>query len=373
MAWATSPLWDPGWRAGGLFVCRAEVWKGGALQTLPDGSTSLRVTGGSVSVDESRKVRRQLSMTIANTDLDPVTASDLLAPIATDVRAYVGLTYTDGSTELAPAGVFRIAAPTRPSVFAPLTIAGDDYSAVLAGDRFLAPWVTAAGTLVTSEIKAMAQASVPGLTVVDLTGSRAVTAAATWERDRWDAMLVLAQSIGAELYFDAAGALIIRRIVTTPGTPVWSCDAGSSTANMLDVAVGLSSDGLYNAVVATSAPAGRPPVTVIVYQQSGPLAWVAGFRRPRFWTTPLPITTDQLYAAGAGILAQSTALSRQMDPASVPNPALEAGDSITVKTLTTSETRILSRFTVPLAPGPMPLATRVGVDAGASFSAGTLA
>lgn len=370
--WPTSPSWDAAWRDGGQVFVRAEVWRGGALQTLPDGSTSLRVSGGAVAVDEGSKTRRKLSLSVANTDLDPVSATDLLAPFGTDLKVFMGIGYTDGTVEYAPVGVFRLTTPARPSLFAPLSLTADDYSSVLAGDRFLAPWVTSPGTLVTAEIRAMALASVPSLTVLDFTGSRAVTSAVTWERDRWDAMIQLAQSIGAEVFFDPTGALVIRPVPQLVGTPVWSCDAGSAAANLLDVAVGMSSEGVYNAVVATSTPPGRAPLAAVVYQRSGPMAWSSTFRRPRFWATQMPMTLDGLYATGAAILAKSVTAARQLDPSSVPNPALDAGDPIAVQLPSGwSENRFLSRFTLPLEPGAMPLTTRVPIDAAfAALAAG---
>ncbi len=364
--WPVSAQWDPGWRAGGVVSVTAEVWVNGARQTLSDGATSLTVTGGSLTVDESSKVRRTLSLTIANTDLDPVRDSSLLAPFGTDLRMYMSLGYTDGSTERVPLGVFRLTAPARPSVFQPLTLAASDYAYVMQRARFVTPWATAAGTLVTAEIAAMATNAVPGLSVVDMTGSRATTGAATWERERWDAMTSLAQSIGAEVFFDVQGQLVIRPVPTSATTSAWTCDAGTSTAVMTDVSVGMSSETTYNAVVATSTPQGGTPTTAIAYQTSGPLAWGV-VKYPRFWATPLPMSYDGLAAAASSILARSVAFSRDISPSAVWNPALEAGDPVTV-TLPSgqSDIRRISRIVLPLSPdgGPMQLSTRVTADVG---------
>lgn len=362
--WPVSSQWDSGWRAGGVVTVVAEVWSGGSRQTLPDGSTSLRVTGGTLTIDESSKVRRSLSLTVANTDLDPVGDASLLTPFGTDIKLWVGITYTDGSTELAPCGVFRLTAPARPSVFQPLTLAASDYAAVMQRARFLAPWVTNAGTLVTAEIAAMAQSAVPGQVVVDLTGSRAVTSAATWDRDRWDAMTALAQSIGAECFFDPQGQLIIRAVPSTVMSTVWTCDAGTSTAVMTDVATGLSSDSVYNAVVATSTPPNGSPVTAVAYQTTGKLAW-SNVKLPRFWATPLPMSYDGLCTAASSILAKSVAYSRAISPSAVWNPALDVGDPIRVVLPSgSSENRRVSRIVLPLSPegGPMQLDTRVAAD-----------
>ena len=360
--WPTSPLWDAAWRAGGQMVVRAEVWRAGAVQTLPDGSTSLRVLGGSVTIDEGSKVRRTLSLQVANTDLDPVQASDLLSPFTTDLRVWVGITLTDGTVESAPVGVFRLTSVARSSVREALTLSGSDYSAVIARSRFLAPWVTAAGGLVTSEIAAIAQSVVPGLPVLDLTGSRALTTAATWDREPWDAVTQLAQSIAAEPFLSPSGLqLVIRPVPKVSGTSVWLCDAGSSTANLVDVAVGLSSEGVYNAVVASSSGSG-PLVSAIAYQSSGPLAW-SKIRAPRFYASPMLTTVDQCEAAAAGILARSVAYARQIAPQAVPNPALDVGDLVDVVLPSgAKEQRVITKIGLPLAPAVMSLDTRVAAD-----------
>lgn len=360
--WPVSPQWDAAWRAGGTVVVRAEVWRDGALQTLPDGSSSLLVLGGTVTVDEASKVRRTLSMTVANTDLDPVAASDLLSPFTTDLRVWVGITLSDGSVESAPVGVFRLTSVTRSSVRQALALAGSDYSWVVAQGRFLTPWVTTAGGLVSSEIAAIAQSAVPGLPMLDLTGSRALTSAATWDREPWDAVTQLAQSLGAEPFLAQSGLqLVLRPVPRVSGSPVWSCDAGSPTANLTDVSVGLSSDGVFNAVVAASSGPGAP-VSAIAYQTTGPLAW-SRVHRPRFYSSPMLTTVEQCQSAASAILARSVAFSRQIAPSAVPNPALDVGDLITVVLPSgAQEQRVVTRITIPLGPGEMALETRVAAD-----------
>ena len=363
--WPTSDQWDKAWRSGGTVVTRVEVWRAGVRQTLPDGSTSLLVNGGTVSVDESSKVRRTLTLTVGNVDLDPISAADLLSPFGTDLHVWAGITFTDGTTEVAPVGVFRIAAPGRSGVLSELAITASDYSKVLADARFLSPWVTPSGSLVTDEIHRMATDAVPSVTFLNLSGSRARTSVLTFDKDRWDAITSLAQSIGCEPYFDPTGTLVVRAVPTVTTAPVWACTSNAADANMIDVATGLSGDTVYNAVIATGSASGAPPVAAIAYQRSGPLAWSATFRRPRFYASPVLTTVQQCQSAATAILTRSVAYSRTLSPQSVPNPALDVGDSITV-TLPSglSDIRVVTSLRIPLAPGVMPLTTRVAVDAG---------
>ena len=222
MAYPTSGRFDPALRVAHEVVCYAEVWRGQVRTTLPDGSTRLKLIDGSVTVDELSKVRRVLSMTVGNVELTPVQASDpttpnsqpstVLSPVYADIRPYLGVRYTEGDSEVVPLGVFRIEYAGQSNFMAGLQIRANDYSKVLAEARFLNPWATPAGSKVTDEIARMAVDALPNVTVVDLTGSRTATTAASWARERWDAMTKLATSIGAECFFDQVGRLVIRYV-----------------------------------------------------------------------------------------------------------------------------------------------------------------
>ncbi len=376
--WDVSARWDSAVRVAHEVVVVAEIWRDGVRQTLPDGSTSLSVTGGSVTVDESSNVRRSCSVTLSNVELSPVLATDLLSPFGTDIRIYQGVRYTQGDTELVPVIHARIGNAGQTNYLAPVSITADDYSKVMQDARFLAPWTTPAGNLVTTEIRNMVLDAAPLTTVIDLTGSTAKTSAASWDRDRWNAILKLSDSIGADTYFDPLGRLIIRPtpLVTAASAAVWTVDAGSSTAVMTDVATALSSDRVYNAVVASSSQPGVV-ASALAYQQSGAFAY-SKFKRPRFYSSPFLSTIGQCQSAAAAILARGVAFARQISPTAAPNPALEVGDVITVVMpantagVVITEKRIVSKVRIPLGPGPMSLETRVGIDAGFASDVGTL-
>jgi hypothetical protein len=366
--YATSARWDDALRTSGLVVARCEVWRSGSPVLDADGNvvTLDLAPSSSVRVDESSNVRRVLTASMGRSDLMPSAAEDLLAPIDTDLRVWCGVQYTEGDTETVPVFTGRLVQPERPSIRShEVRLDARDYSYVIAAARFERPWNIGAGDLVTDAITELVLDVLPWVEVVDLTGSTRRTRPATFERERWQAVTTLADSIGADVGFDPEGRLIIRPVPTIATVPDWTIDYGHGAAVMTDLGVGMSVEGLYNAVTATSSDS-EQVVSATVYQRSGPFAWRAGFKRPRFYASPMLRTVGDCQSAATAILARSLALSQPLEPTSAPNPALEVGDTVAV--LVPSPTgpdlasRLVAGFTLPLGPGSMPLTVRTETD-----------
>lgn len=369
--WEVSDRFLDGVASSHEVVTHVEVWRDGAfVRDLP-------VTGGEVVVDEGSKVRRTLSISSSEIDLDPKTAEDLLAPFGTELRVYTGLRFTEGDTEIVPVGVFGIQSAGRAGWLADLGITGEDRSRAIADSRLLAPY-TPNGVSVFDAIVALCSPVIPNLEVYDLTESlRATEATAskiTFERERWDAVEALAAGIGCEAVFDPEGRLMIREVpqVTAATAPVWAIEANTDNAVMLDIATALSADKVYNAVVATSSDEGVN-VTRVVYQATGALRWRQGFQRPRFYASPLIKSAEDAVSAATAILARSLVYAQGVELETLPNPALTVGDPILVtRPDGTKETRIVSRLTIPLYLASMKVDTRVGIEAEATDDVGEL-
>lgn len=367
--WDTSPDWDLARRTGYTPIARAEVWlDGGYVQTL-------EVTGGTVTCDETSKVRRTLQLPVADVQLDPQDASDLLAPFGTEVHMFAGMEFS-GNTELVPVGIFGLQTVGRSGWTSDLVLNGVDRSGGLAEARFLQPWNTYAGTPVLEEIAAMILSVYPDVEVYDLTGSEAVCRASTWDRERWDAIDNLAKGIGAEVFFDQAGRVIIRDVTTVAGLEVFGQDpvlvhANRDDSDLLEVSTSMTRADVYNLVVASSDQ--EVPVSAIAYQSSGPLRYRPGFQKPRFFTTPVVTTYDGIAKSAVSILSRSIAYSRKVTVEMIPDPALDCGSlvDLTLPDDTVSR-RILSTFTLPLGAGGMSVATRVDADAAVTDDAATL-
>lgn len=355
----TSARWDAAIRTSHEVVSRVEVWRGGIFT----GST-LAILGGEVGLDESSNVRRTLRITSADVDLMPDDLGALLSPVDTDLKVFSGVRYTEGDTELVPMGVFRLETPSRGSLASGLDIDGADYASVLQRARFLAPWNTAKGALVTAQIAAMVTEVLPWVEVVDLTGSRAASPGAVYEVERWDAIEELSKSIGAEAAFDPDGRLVIRPTPTVSTVAAWSVDSMTESSVLLDAGVSLSTANVYNGVVATSSDSEAPPVSATVVQSTGPLRWRSGFMQPRFYSSPLLKTTADCVNAATSILVRSLAYAQTLSPVSAPNPALDVGDTLAI-TLPGKDPvlRVLTRASISLGLSGMPLEVRMDVDA----------
>lgn len=356
--WPVSDQWDPAIRRPHEVQARADLWRAGA----PTG-VSLVITGGEVTVDERSPVRRTLSLPASDVGLLPDDMGDLLAPADADLLVWSGITYVGGDAEMVPVGMFRIESPARGSLLGGLTIGAADYVSVLQAARFVAPWNTPRGTYVTTEVARMVRDVLPWVDVVDLTGSRARTSAMSWEVDRWEAIATLLKGIGAVGYFNQVGAFVLDQPAIV-GTPVWTVDANSPTAVLLDASLSIDLTGVYNAVTATSSATDQPIVSATVYQGSGPLRWRPGFKRPRYFSSPLLKTRSDCLAAARSILLRSVVVAQRIGPACAPNPALEEGDTVSI-CLPDREpvSRVITALSLPLGPGPMTMQVRTDADA----------
>ncbi len=361
MAWPVSARWDAACRASRTMVVQAQVWSQGVYT-----GTDLDVEDGAIRIDEGSRVRRSGQLVSANVDLMPDTADDLLSPTTADILISVGHTYTEGDVELAPVGMMRVQVPSMPSLDSPLRLDISDYFSVLAVTKPPMAWVTVAGTPVVTEIAALVHSVLPWVEIIDMTGSRAVTRSQVWTGSFGDAVWSLSTAIAAEAVFDVLGRLILRSIPDGSGPTAWTFDTDSETACVEDAARALDLSRVYNAVaVESSDPTLTSPISAVVYQSEGPLRWQPGFQRVRRFASPILRTVDDCRAAGLTVLSRSLIYAQQIDPTSLPNPALDGGDTVqlAIKGITAGP-RVLSGATIGLSAdsAQMSTTTRVAAD-----------
>ncbi len=342
---------------------KVTAYLGGAV--VPGGE-DLLVVEGSVRVDAKSKVRRQAEG-LRFVTRDGLTSSlrAILEPPGTELQIWRGVTHPSGATELAPLGRFRVG-EVSDSLAVPgtVTVTGADRASRVIADRFLAPRAGDTTKTIPAMITTLIQESIPGATVTNLSGSSTMVAAGVvWERERWDAIEDLANSIGCVVYADPMGAFVIEP-QTSPTAPAeWTVRTGD-TGVLLDGDRKTTQDGVYNAVVATSSPTdGTAPAygyaedtaATSPTRVSGPMG-----RVPRFYSSPLLATNAQALAAAQSILARSIGKRGSLDVTSLVNPALEAGDRVDVDLPDGSTQRhVVDSFAVPLsATGSMTLVTR---------------
>ena len=374
--WAVSARWDAACRsASQTTLVRCEVWRQGSPVLVDGVPLTLSVEGGSVRVDATSKVRRLGTIVVTDVDLMPDDAADVLTPVDTDMRVFMGHRYGEGDSELVPVGTLRVRAAARDSLDGALVLDVHDYMGLLGETGFAGPWWTPAGKLVRDEIARIVHSLLPWVEVIDLTGSAAVTHEGSRDGSLGDAVLDLASAMGADAGFDPLGRLILRRPADGTSASVWTLDTHTATAVVEDASQSVDLVGVYNAAWAECSDPQVPPVGVLVFQETGPLRWRAGFQRVRRFASPLLRTRESCEAAGRTILARSQVYAAQVEPVSAPNPALSEGDTVTLAIEgAPSGTRVLVGFTLALAADQqrMPVMVRMpqsGVSATAEWEA----
>lgn len=361
-----------------------EAWQGGVVQQVEvDGrlTTRLPLVSGSVEVDGSTPgARRVLSASFA-----PIPGLfDLLAPVGTELRAFLVVRGPDGVEQVTAQGVFDIdvqrmgyAASGDVQVTAP-----DRWARVQRG-RFIKPRASSRGVLVRTQIASLLTEVMPaGVSVVDVSTSPAVVPAQVWDRDRDKAVEALATAAGLDVFMDRSGVPTIRDAPVLSGESVaWTVDAG-------DLGVLVSADRernrqrTFNVVVASGDPndGGKPFEPQVVWDRAPNSPTYAGPDpvnrpqdagpfgvRPTFYSSPLLVNAMQALAAAQVILSRVQGLAAQLELTTVTKPDLDDGDTILVKlppeyrgAPAPLELHLVDRMSVSLVPSrtPMTISTR---------------
>jgi hypothetical protein len=351
-----------------LVKTTVDVWFNGSYVT------TLPVTSGRVEIDRTAATRRQCSLTIGSASFVPLYANSPLAPYGAELRLYQGITFMDGSDEQVPLGVFRIedvkwdeATGSLPSV------TGYDRSKAVIDAKFLMP-ADFSGRSAMDSIKAAVTDVITCDVLIDpALKDYTLPGGSTFDSERWEACQTMAAGMGAEVYFDVYGNLVIAKIpALTQGTShsvaVWTVDAGESGV-LVSAARGVTRTGVYNAVAAQGVATdgnGSPPVGFAADTDTrSPTYWGPASSLPYGpyvktpfgqatyrYTNNLLTTASQCTTAAQGQLANFLGLARSLDFTCVPNPALDGGDIVLVEYLgSQSELHLIDRLSIPIGSG----------------------
>ena len=331
------------------------------------GTQEIPVGGGQVVSDAGSQVRRTATLD-TSLALWPVDPRSIIQVTGTEIQVDYGIVIPGvAEPEWVPLirGLVSKANRVRPiptSGILPLQLV--DRAAKVAQDKFTTPAQTVSGALTTAEIRRLIQESLGvDVAVVDRTGSVQVAPRLDIESERWaDAVEKLADSLGAEVFFDPQGIGVIRFQPTLTDSPAWVVASGSGGA-LVERGDELDREGVYNGVIVTGERTdGTAPVTATVWDTdpASPTYYLGPFgRKPRRYSSPLLTTVAQCEAAGAAILARYKGSNAKVAISMIVNPALEAGDVITLQDEGVSQVHIIDKVTVPLSPsGAQPLETR---------------
>ena len=299
---------------------------------LYSGTTLVRanvpISDGSIDAVRKNNVRRTLNASIALADWEDLA----IDTYASRVQIWVGLEITPGIPITLSQGIFRVDDISRQRL-KQMSISGSSLESYVVDDRFFTPRTPPKGSGTIASIKSLIVESIATATFkTTATQDKVVGMTAPWERERWEAITSLADSINAEVYCDPNGVFVIANktnFVTATQVPVWSVDVGESGVLVTETE-SQTRDKVYNGVVASGQSSDQdiPPYwDVVTDNNPNSKTWWGGpfGHVPRFYSNPNFTTKAQCTAAATNMLAEATAENRNVDFTALPNPALERG------------------------------------------------
>ncbi len=324
----------------------------------------LPATGGSVTDDATAQVRRRCTITVVDStgELTPKRAEDLLTPYGTELRPYRGVIYADGTTEVMPLGVFRIAqVDVDDSVGGSpdIRIEGYDRSRTVARDKFTEPYIVAAGTNLITAIKAVLARTFPDLEYDAISTTMTNTAPLIFDANTspWDAVTDLGKSLGCEVYFDARGRVVIAPPPDADALPAPAFTFIEGTGcTMTNLTSKFTDEPGFNGIVLTGESVGdeEPPVRAVVWddEPTSPTYHLGPYGEvPDFVTDPNVKTTGEAENAARSLLQGYLGFSDQLTITAWPNPALNASDVVRVERVRSGASGLytVESATIPMA------------------------
>jgi len=233
-------------------VTKVEVYSSGSLET------TLVVSDGNITIDATNAIRRRANIVCNDPSITPHDAQDLLHPLSSnEIKLYRGLRFHDGSEELIPQGIFGIEdsdiIDSKESFS--IRLKTMDRSRHCQRQRFTHPYHILPGENFAVAIRNLIESVLPNTTFNFMT-TDLVTGSMTFGHqgwagggDPWEAARDMAQSIGAELFFDEAGVCVLRSIPDVSQDPiVWYYHEGPNSM-ILNLDLRMTKDEVYNHVI----------------------------------------------------------------------------------------------------------------------------
>lgn len=241
-----------------------------------------------------------------------------------------------------------------------LKLHGVDPSRAISRNVWQQPFFIPSGMTYGAAVKAMVADRLPEQTDFSLASTTQLTPLLIYGvnqgGDPWKDIQELAQAIGYEVFFDAAGVLVFRPTIDPRGgIPVWEFDENFNPT-VIDVKRELSDEDTFNYVVVKGeSTSTKNPVTAFAFDNDpnsptyvngnyGTVATVLTFQNIQ--------TQDQAQQAANATLLNSLGAAETVTIKTVPMPALEPGDVVTVNVqdVLASGTYVINAMTTPLSP-----------------------
>jgi Putative phage tail protein len=334
--------------------------------TPPGGTaTSLGFYGGTVSVSGSSRIRRTATLSVQGGSA----VYDLVSTPGARVQVMHGIRFTTTGTELIPVITGELSGAAHNLGDGTIGIDVADYWQTIDGTDFTVNYQPATATSRVTEITNRITAAVPSATVTNTsTDTGTVGTTQTWT-SRSDLIAQLATDGGLEVFFTPDGNAVIRDEAQVTGSPVWAVKPGTGgTLKALTRQRPL--DKLYNTVIVTPSSLDGAQTwgvqTVTITDTAHPRHASKIRTRPLRWEARSAMTSGEALAAATILLNRTLGSTETLQLGTVSNPALEAGDVLTITDITDSGrvnvTHIIDGYSLDLVSGDMTLQTRTGTE-----------
>jgi hypothetical protein len=331
---------------------QADVFYNGALI-----ASRIPIADGSVTLDRGSKVRRSLSLTVADVSYLPWNPTDPLAVYGQQIVVQSGIRL-NGAVEYVPLGTFRIDEPQGDTLTGPVSLTGKSSESTLQDDPFTTPTSTLGMGGCFDAIKLLIHQTLPNVTIVNSTHDtrNPRVAVATWDAqsDRWDAITQVATAMQAEIYVDAFDRFVVADIPNVlSASVVWDVAEGEG-GTLFTAARQMSRANVFNAVVASgenTATATAPiSATARDNDPTSPTRWGGPYGKvTKFYSSSLLDSVGSCEAAANSMLFDAIAPNITTTITASPNPALEAGDCVRVSYARRKELFLVQAVTIPLS------------------------
>jgi hypothetical protein len=315
------------------------------------------VVEGKIDADRSSKARMSSDITIAGANY-PDVLLDLNVNRFRVKRGWQSL----GVAESIQHGIFRVD-DLEEHDDGTLVVSGSGLESYIIDARFLQPRTPPYGSSTVGHITTLIKEVLPNAVVsVECTSDKAITATAPWERERWDAIDALANSINVEVFADYRGYFVIRDIPNlTTSLPVYRLSDGDDGV-LIERTPKKTRDRVYNAVSVSGQSSDQdiPPVWgwAADMDPNSPTYYYGDFGQvPRFFSSQFFTTEEQCTAYAQTLLADALAANESLSGTALPLMFLEPDDIIDIVMASGQvERRILEKMSYSL-----------GTDASVSF------
>lgn len=307
----------------------------------------LEVIEGEVAVDRSALVRRSLTCRAIDPGglITPRASGEVLTPYGTELKPYRGIRWRDkfGEVveEVCPLGVFRLSRSSisyKADGTSDITLEAYDRSRTIQRDKFIVPYVVAAGTNILTAIKEIVKRTFPGVEYDTISTVLTTSAPMLLDTgsDPWEACTNLARSMGCEIYFDVLGRLVVAPppdIAAQPAPDFSYYDSDGGT--MIDLGRDFADENAFNGVIVTGETPGdeMPPVRGEAWDDSpsSPTYRYGDYGEvPMFITDNTAKTEEDCAKIAKSTLALQLGAPASLSMTSLVNPSYEAGDVVEV-------------------------------------------